>query len=157
MIGRREVARLKSKLDATLKRAPSPTADIEFQADFAKYFCILVSGFLENSLIALVLDFVQKKSSEEVQLFVEKRLDRWTSPNTEKILGLLGEFNADWKKRAEDFIVDDRKATVNSLVGLRHQIAHGESVGTSIAQVKDYYKGTVEVVEFIADLIDPPL
>lgn len=156
MTGRREVARLKGKLDATLKRAPSPSADIENQADFAKYFCVLVSGFLENALIALVLDFVQKQSPPEVQLYVEKRLDRWTNPSTDKVLILLGDFSADWRKRAEAFIIDDRKATVNSLVGLRHQIAHGGSVGTSIAQVKVYYLATIEVVDFIADLIDPP-
>lgn len=155
MTGRREVARLKSKLDATLKRAPDPAAEIESQADFAKYFCVLVSGYLENALIALVLDFVQRNSAAEVQLFVEKRLDRWTNPSTEKILTLLSEFSGDWKEKAEKFIIDDRKAAVNSLVGLRHQIAHGESVGTSIAQVKNYYKATLEVVDFIADLIDP--
>lgn len=156
MTGRGEVARLKSRLDATLKRAPGSATDIEAQADFAKYFCVLVSGYLENALVALMLDFVQRKSVAEVQLFVEKRLDRWTNPSTDKIINLLGEFSDEWKRKAEEFIIDDRKAAVNSLVGLRHQIAHGQSVGTSIAQVKDYYKATLIVVDFIADLVDPP-
>lgn len=156
MTGRREVARLKLRLDSTLKRAPSASADIEVQADFAKYFCVLVSGFLENAVVALILDVVQRKSAPEIQLYVERRLENWTNPNSEKLINLLGDFSAQWRKQADMFMVDTRRATVNSLVGLRHQIAHGESVGTSLAQVKDYYAAVIEVVDFVADLVDPP-
>jgi hypothetical protein len=156
MTGRQEVERLRRRLDATLKRAPASSSDIEVQSDFAKYFCVLVSGFLENALIAVILDVAQRKSSPEIQLFVEKRLAHWTNPNAEKVVQLLGEFSADWRLAAEAYLVDQRKATINSLVGLRHQIAHGESVGTSLAQVKDYFTVTVEVVEWVANLVDPP-
>lgn len=45
---------------------------------------------------------------------------------------------------------------MNSLVALRHKIAHGESVGTSLAQVKAYYATVLEVMTFVADLVDPP-
>src|SRR5207302_300181 len=121
----------------TLARAPDPLADIEVQADFAKYFCILVSGFLENSLIALVLDVAQRRSAPEIALFVERQLDYWTNPNCEKICQLLGDFNPGWRTAVDAYLVDERKAAVNSLVALRHRIAHGESVGTSLAQVKD--------------------
>lgn len=154
MNGRQGVSRLQLRLDATLKRAPHSTTDIEVQADFAKYFCILVSGFLENAIIALVLDVSQRRSAPEVALFVERRLDYWTNPTCEKIFQLLGNFKQDWRIAAEKYLVDERKATVNSLVALRNKIAHGESVGTSLAQVKDYYKTVLDVVSFVADLVD---
>jgi hypothetical protein len=53
-------------------------------------------------------------------------------------------------------LIDERKESVNSLVALRHKIAHGESVGTSLSQVKAYYQTIREVVEFVADLLEPP-
>jgi len=155
MIGRSEVARLRLRLDATLARSPSPMTDIEVQSDFAKYFCILVSGFLENALVALVLDVAQKRSAPEIALFVERRLDHWTNPSCEKIIQLLGSFSPDWRTEIENFLVDERKDAVNSLVALRHKIAHGESVGTSLAQVKKYYTTVIEVTSFIADIVDP--
>lgn len=154
MNGSHEVSRLQLRLDATLKRAPQSTADIEVQADFAKYFCVLISGFLENAIIALVLDVAQRRSAPEIALFVERQLDYWMNPTCEKIAQLLGNFKQDWRIAAEKYLVDERKATVNSLVALRNKIAHGESVGTSLAQVNDYYKTVLDVVNFVADLVD---
>lgn len=154
MNGRAQISRLQRRLDSTLARAPLPTSDIEVQSDFAKYFCVLVSGFLENSLIALVLDISQKRSAPEIALFVERQLDHWTNPSCGKIVKLLGSFSSDWRISLEGYLIDERKDAVNSLVALRHKIAHGESVGTSLAQVKDYYKTVLEVIDFVADLVD---
>ena len=156
MTGRLEVARLRQRLDTTFGRAPAAAAEIEVQADFAKYLCILVSGFLENALIAPLLDVAQRRSAPEVALFVERQLDYWTNPNCERIIQLLGSFRLAWHTGAAAFLVDERKEAVNSLVALRHKIAHGESVGTSLAQVRAYYARVLEVIAFVADLVDPP-
>ncbi len=158
MNGRAEVSQLQQRLRTTLSRAPHPTSDIEIQADFAKYFCVLVSGFLENALVALILDYCERKSSlPEITLFVERQLEYWTNPNTEKIIQLLGDFSQDWRLAAECFLIDEKKAAVNSLVALRHKIVHGESVGTSLGQVKEYYTTVLDVVAFVANLVDPPV
>jgi hypothetical protein len=156
MTGRFEVSRLKKRLDTTFTRAPASSADIEVQADFAKYLCVLVSGFLENAVIALVLEVAQKRSAPEIALFVERQLEYWTNPNCDKIITLFGDFSPTWRKHAEDYLVDERRAAVNSLVALRHKIAHGESVGTSLGQIKAYYATVLDLVGFVADLVDPP-
>jgi hypothetical protein len=155
MKGRAEVFRLKSRLDSTFARMPLTFQDIELQSDFARHLCILVSGFFENAISALVLDFAQRRSSPEVAAFVESELKYWTNPNTDKICLLLGSFNRDWRIQAEAYLIDELKASVNSLVALRHKIAHGESVGTSLSQVKAYYKSILRVIDFIADLLEP--
>lgn len=155
MNGRAEVSRLKKRLDSTFARVPSALADIELQSDFARYLCVLVSGFFENAIIALVLDFAQRRSAPEVATFVERELEYWTNPNTEKICTLLGSFSPAWRKQSEAYLVDERKESVNSLVALRHRIAHGESVGTSLSQVKAYYQTILKVVDFVADLLEP--
>lgn len=156
MNGRNEVARLQKRLEDTFKRAPNSMGDVEFQADFAKYYCILISGFLENALIALVLDVAQKRSAPEVAFFVERKLaKKWTNPNCEKIIQLLGNFKQDWRVAVETYLVDERKAAVDSLVDLRNKVAHGENVGTSLAQVKAYYATVIDVINFIANLVDP--
>lgn len=156
MNGRAEVSRLQKRLDSTFARMPTAFTDIEVQSDYAKYLCVLVSGFFENAIVALVLDFVDRRSSPEVSAFIERQLDHWTNPNTEKICTLLGSFGSDWRDLVTNFLVDERKASVNSLVALRHKIAHGESVGTSLSQVKAHYAIILEVIKFIASLVDPP-
>ena len=156
MRGRAEVTRLRKRLDSAFARVPSASTDIELQSDFSRYLCVLVSGFFENAIVALVLDFSQRRSAGEVAAFVENRLDYWTNPNTEKICSLLGSFSRDWRKEAEAYLIDERKESVNSLVALRHKIAHGESVGTSLSQVKAYYQTIIKVVDFIADILELP-
>jgi RiboL-PSP-HEPN len=155
MNGRAEVSRLRKRLDATFGRMPTSSSDLEVQADFAKYLCVLVSGFFENAIVALILYYVEQRSSGEVASFVERQLDRWTNPNVEKIATLFGSFNSGWRDQLNAYFVDQRKDSVNSLIALRHQIAHGESVGTSLSQVKAHYATILQVVEYIADLVDP--
>lgn len=155
MNGQAEVSRLRKRLEATFTRIPSSSADLEVQADYAKYLCILVSGFFENAIVALVLQYAEQRSAPEIAAFVERQLDRWTNPNVEKITSLFGSFNPDWRTALESFLVDERKDSVNSLVALRHKIAHGESVGTSLSQVRAHYKIVLEVVDFLAGLTQP--
>ena len=156
MNGRAEVSRLRKRLDATFGRMPAAATDVEVQADYAKYLCVLVTGFFENAVVALVLDFVERRSVPEVTSYIEQQLDRWTNPNTEKITTLLGAFSPDWRNDLTDYLIDERKDSINSLIALRHKIAHGESVGTSISQVKAHYRTILGVVEHLADLLDPP-
>jgi len=90
-----------------------------------------------------------------VASFVANELAYWTNPTTQKISTLLNSFNPSWRTAVDTFLVDEKKEHINSLVALRHKVAHGESVGTSLAQIKEYYATTLRVVNFIADLIDP--
>lgn len=155
MSGRVRILQLKQRVDSTFNRAPQSNHDIEMQADFAKYLCILATGYLEKAIIALIVAYSEKRSAPEVASYVERQLNRWTNPNTEKICQLFGSFSADWRKKIEGFLVDDKRDSINSLVALRHNIAHGESVPTTMSQVKAYYNATKEVVDFLADLVDP--
>jgi RiboL-PSP-HEPN len=155
MSGRGEVHRLKTRLDATFARAPDSNSDIELQADFAKYFCVLVSGYLESSLCALLLAYAHRRSAPEVASFVERQLGPWTNPKAEKIVDLFGGFSSTWRDDLSAYLIDERKDSINSLVALRHKIAHGESVGTSLSQIRKHYAVITEVIEHVADLVDP--
>jgi hypothetical protein len=155
MNGRTEVSRLQKRLDATFARAPASSAELEVQSDFARYLCVLVSGFFENAVVALILHYAEQRSAPEIATFVEKQLDRWTNPNVDKITTLFGSFNPNWTASLQSYLIDERKDSVNSLVALRHKIAHGESVGTSLSQVRAHYKVVLEVVGRLADLTQP--
>lgn len=155
MNGRAEVFRLQQRLESTFSRAPASTAELEVQSDFAKYLCVLVTGFFENAVVTLIIHYAEHRSAPEIATFVERQLNRWTNPNVDKITTLFGSFNPDWRVSLESYLVDERKDSINSLVALRHKIAHGESVGTSLSQVRAHYKVVLEVVNRLADLTQP--
>jgi RiboL-PSP-HEPN len=155
MTGRAEVRRLKQRLDATFKRLDGVEIDIELQSDFARYLCVLVSGYLENAVYELVVEHARKTGAPSLQRFVEQRTKSFTNAKAQKLTDLLGDFDPEWRSVLSQFLVGDLKDAVDGVVDLRNKIAHGESVGATYARVVDYYARVQKVVEFIADVCDP--
>ena len=150
-----EVARLKRRLDTTFGRIDQLGVDLEVRSDFARYLCVLVSGYFEKAVIELVLAHSARQSAPSVQSYVEASLDRFTNVHSEKLLQLLGSFDPEWRENLQAFIRDEREAALNSVIAIRHQIAHGESTGISFVQIRSYYAFVQEIVNFLTDLLDP--
>jgi hypothetical protein len=155
MTGRAQVHSERQRLDETFKRAASVKDDLELSSDFARYLCVLVSGFLEQAVIELLVEFVGKRSADSIQRHLEPHLRRFTTAKSKNIIVLLGSFDLTWQKDLEDYhLVDERKDAVDSVVNLRQTISHGRSTGVTMVSVQRYYDRVKEVVEHIADLCD---
>jgi hypothetical protein len=155
MTGRAQVQREKQRLDDTFRRASGTGDNPELMSDFASYLCVLVSGFLEQAIIELLLEYVRVRSAEPIQRHIEQRLRRFTTANTQNITGLLGSFDPDWQKDLQSFLVDERKDAVDSVVNLRQIVSHGRFTGLTMVGVQRYYDRVKEVVDHIADLCIP--
>lgn len=135
------------RIDAAFSRASQLGSDPELQADFARYLCILVAGFIEKSLAEVALEHAKKNGSPTLQRYVERSVHNLTNANTEKVLTFVGAFSAAWRDTMEHFIVDERKAALDSVYGLRNKIAHGKNVGLTYNQISNYYRCVKEVVD----------
>lgn len=155
MTGRAELDRQKQRLNNTFKRASGLKGDPELLSDFARHLCVLVSGFLEQAVIELLLEYVRVRSSKEIVRHVEQRLRRFTSPNANNLIALFGSFDLGLQKDLETYLVDEHKDAVDSVVNLRHTISHGRDAGVTMASVQRYYDRVKEVVDHIADLCIP--
>lgn len=155
MTGRAEIERQRQKLDATFKRASATNSDAELLADFAKYLCVLVAGFLEQAVIELPLEHVRTRSDISIHRHVERNLRRFTNAKAQRIIDLLGSFEPDWGKDLENYLVDEHKAAVDSVVDLRNSVSHGRPAEVSMRRVQDYYVRVKCVVDHIADLCVP--
>jgi hypothetical protein len=155
MTGRAEIERQRQRLDATFKRAASLGSDPELLSDFARYLCVLVCGFLEQAAIEIALEHVRTHSAPSVLRHMERRLRTSTNMNTERLVQLFGSFDSDWQKDLESTIVDEYKAAVDSVVALRHQVAHGANGGITMTRIREYYDRVKYVVEYVADLCIP--
>ena len=155
MTGRSAVHSMRSRLDATFKRASGIEEDLELLSDFARHLCVLVSGFLEQAVIELTMEHVRRQSSPSIQRYAARRLRRFTNANTQRLLDLLGSFNEDWRRELEGYIVDERKAAVDSVINLRNTISHGGVTDVTMHRVRDYYKQINRVVDHIARLCTP--
>jgi hypothetical protein len=154
MTGRSEVNRLKQRLDATFQRVKAVGQGTELQADYSKYLCVLVSGFLEKAVFALVVDHARRTGAPPLGRFVHQRTKNLANANAQKLINLMGDFDPNWRISLEGFLVDDLKGAVDSVVNLRNQIAHGESVPVTYQTITDYYARVLTVIEHIAKLCD---
>jgi len=136
--------------DLFSKTSAASTTDPELQAHWARYLCILISGFLENSIELLYSEYSKKTSSPPVYRYVTKQLDRVTNPNEDVIVQIAGSFDNDWRVKLQDFLDSDgRKEAINGIVYTRNQIAHGRDTGISIVILKGYFTKAVAVIDFI--------
>jgi len=155
MIGRAEVERQRQRLDATFNRAAGVQGEAELLSDFARYLCVLVSGFLEQAVVELVLEHVRTHSQPSIQRHVERRLRQFTNAKANRLINLLGSFDPDWRKQLENYLVDEHKDAVDGIVDLRNTISHGRFAGVTMVRVQDYYSRVKNVVDHIADLCVP--
>jgi hypothetical protein len=146
-----EISRQHQKLSALIDKIDVVCGtDIELQAHWAKYICVLSAGLLENSLYEVYGEYVRSSSSPYVASFCEKNLSKIRNPNTARFLEIAGKFKASWRVDLEVYLDDDGKGdAMNSIMSNRHLIAHGENSGITLARVKEYLFKSMQVIEFI--------
>jgi hypothetical protein len=145
----REVLVHKQKLDNLIREIDEFHGDDELLAHLAKYLCIMVCGFLEDSLRTIYGDYAEKKASPNVANYVDSQLNGFQNPNMEKILTLAGSFCPAWREDLEKVTKEFIKESVDGLVGNRNQIAHGVSVGITIGNMKRQYENVVKLIGFV--------
>lgn len=146
---------MEQRLDATFRRIDASGLESEVLSDFARYLCVLVSGYLEKAVYELVLEHARKNGAPSLQRFIDHRTKRFTNANAQKLRDILGDFDSEWGGRFETGIDSELKDGVNAVVDLRNKIAHGDSVGVTYRTVADYYIRVKKVIDYIADLCVP--
>lgn len=154
MSARRNIHQLKTKLDSTFERARS-VEDLELQSDLARYLCVLVSGYLETATVEWLLHHSRDGSRPTIQKYVESKLKRFTNANASKITALMASWDSDWHSEMNDFLVDEKKDAVDSVIALRNNIAHGQWVGVTLNRISKYYIEVDKVVTKIGELSVP--
>lgn len=148
-----EIVAQREHIKNLFSRASSFTSEPELLSHWAKYICVLTSGYLENALRHYLNEFSKKKSHPYVTNYVSVKIKEFMNPNMEKILNLTGSFNKDWRDNLEKFVAGERKDAIDSIVINRHNIAHGRHIGLTLVRMKTYFERVTEVIEFIKDQI----
>jgi hypothetical protein len=139
----------RQRLDNLFDQVKEFTDNFELQAQWSRYLCILVAGFIEKSLQEILYKYAYDRASSNVVNYVYSRLKRFNNPNMENILKLLGSFQTEWRLKIEIISEGEMKDAVDSVMALRNPIAHGENTGISYTRIKEYYKSILKLIEHI--------
>jgi hypothetical protein len=143
-----EITRQRQRL-ADLFQKANKLPDAELQSHWSRYLCVLVSGFLENSVRITYSEYARARADASVADFVESRLRQFQNPKMGSILELTGGFSQEWRQQLEKDTSGQLAESVNSIVGNRHKIAHGESVGLTLQTLAQYYADALRVVDLL--------
>jgi hypothetical protein len=148
----------RQKIDALFNKVSS-ISDLADQGEWSRYLCILVSGYIEESLRILLETYSENHAAPYIQNFVCKEIERITNCKTNRVIDILCKFNPAWGNdftnqiAAKSSITNEIKDSIDSIVTTRHAIAHGKSIGLSYSRVLNYYKNVKKAVEVLENII----
>jgi NAD-specific glutamate dehydrogenase len=117
----REIERQRRRLDDVFQKVRDLSWDAELQAHWARYLCILTSGFIETSVRTIYLQYAEQKSAPYVASYVESQLSRFQNPRMERIIQLASAFNPRWGDEIRSNMADELKDAIDSIVSLRNR------------------------------------
>ncbi|WP_298928198.1 HEPN domain-containing protein [uncultured Ramlibacter sp.] len=127
-------------MDATFARIQLlDVGQLELRADFARYLCVLVSGYLDQTIREITGEFVRQRAQPLIADLVVKLTDRTTNLTAAKLRTYLLQIDRTWEGAIDALLVDRAKDALDSVIALRHRIAHGQSADVTIARMLGYY------------------
>ena len=69
-----EIVRQKQRLDELFEKIRALDTDVELQSHWSRYLCVLVLGFIENSLRTILSKFAEQRADKRVANYVESQL-----------------------------------------------------------------------------------
>ena len=133
-------------------------SDPEDQAHNAKYLAVLVSGYLEQAVKELLLDYVSHGSRSQILRYIEQTWPTSRNMKADNIKDILNQFNPSW---SDDFLAwlgqdEKRKSNINSIVRWRNGIAHGQesnTTGVTLVSVRNAFSTISDLVSLIETMV----
>ncbi len=147
----RELSRQLQILSSLFEKVDTITGgDMELLSHWAKYLCVLVAGFLENSLAEIYIDYSERTASPNVANFTRASLSRIHNPNSEVFSQVTQSFNKLWADSLKSFFEENGgDEAINAIMKNRHKIAHGQTSDISFHRVNGYFERATKVIEFL--------
>lgn len=153
----------KRRLESFLKNPPSTKisgpASIELDNHWAKYACVLVSGYLEKSVKEILHDYALLKSENRVSFYIEKTWPKSMNMNSKNIVAMLGKFDKNWEEEIQTWLGTGKQSNssaINSIVNTRNNIAHGsesKTNGVTMNSVSTQFDTAKALIAKLEDLI----
>lgn len=123
-----------------------------------RYAIIKACGTIESVVKNMIADYVDSGTIPEIQNYISVKVrDSSTNPSTGNISNLLGEFSSRvWKENFDNKVKEHgtEKISLNSLVQLRNDFAHGQSPNTTINTIIRYFNDSRVIITLIEETLN---
>lgn len=132
--------------------------DPRMLSEWSRYLCILVSGFIEQSVRTILLDYIGQHAGPHIVhlvRFIESELKRFSNPTFNKITDLLERFDPTLANEFRDKIDDIQHNAIDSVVDNRNKIAHGQNTGISFVTISNYFESIKTAIALLDSICNP--
>ena len=119
------------------------------------YSVIKSCGTIEIIFKDIIYNHLTKNANAEAVYYFSKNIkESSTNPKTGKISNLLEQINPGWKNTFESSLKGSTdKGALNSLVDLRNQLAHGNSIAASIDDVIGLFNNGCNILNILDNIV----
>lgn len=149
---RLQIENQERKLDELLKSIDT-IKDDELKAHLSKYFCVRISGYLENVLKILVANYSEGSSPRAVSNYLQNDLKNVTNLSEERMQRVLTKFSEDWYTDFIGKVTEQQLQSLNSIISNRNSIAHGQQDNISYKVIGQYYTDLKGIVKILRNII----
>lgn len=134
-------------------RASGFTDAPDVEADYARYLCVLVTGFLEQAVERVILGYVDAQGNRRLSRYIAKRLQPNRNMRAKQLLDIVGQFDEDWRSQLDEKLTTRHRDAIGSVYASRNKIAHGEDVDLPYRQIHNDYVMVKEAVGFLEEIV----
>ena len=133
--------------------------ETEIHAHWAKYICVLISGFIEQAVKEILDDQFFEHCDRKIYNYINATWPRSRNMRCEIFQGTLENIDSSWSEKFKEWLEKDlqRKMEINDVIRSRNYIAHGEdfkATNVTLDSVKKKFEVACEVIDFLEELID---
>lgn len=155
-----ERQRYRSRIGNLISKPPTSEGGVgsesEVHAHWAKYTCVLISGFIEQSVKEIVIDHASTTASPRIRRYVEGTWPSSKNMKCDAILDILDNFDEVWSAKFRAWLEEEeRKKEINEIIKWRNDIAHGKEANTNnvtIGSVKTKFRIACDLIDFLEAL-----
>jgi len=147
----------RARLIELAKHAPD---DPEEQSHWAKYLSVLISGYLEQSIKEILLEFTASHGAAKLGQYIKATWPESRNMKASNIADILECFEPLWSVQFNSWLAsnDQFKSEINSLISSRNNVAHGKEANTTnvtLPSTKNRLTIAFDVIDFLEELVLP--
>lgn len=123
---------------------------------YAKFLVVYICGIYEETVETILVEFIARNTSRvEIATYFGKNLARYfRNPDFTKLEKLVETFgNTLWLREIKNISISSERA-LNSIVGNKNALAHGQLATITLSEVKQYYHDSRQIIEKIDELFN---
>ena len=124
------------------------------------FLTVRLAGFLEEALPLFAEWLIERQSSAHARTFATSFKDQTGNLSSERLKQYVQRFSGELADEMESAVLSEgeRRTTLNSLVGVRHAVAHGRDYSASISTFASQCEAVDALLGFLSSrLVEPDL